>query len=89
MFDKRQKANDDLGAVIWQLQRLADAFSITGNHQVCKQLNNLANLSIDAQENFEQSHNELFNTYFKATEQASVNMINAALAGIEIATREQ
>jgi len=84
VFDSLAEVNDTR----YVLEDLARAFYATGNTHVSETLLYIAKQLATSAETIRTSVAMSVNEQFKASEQSSRNMLNAALAGVELASRK-
>lgn len=78
-----KEIKDDLEAIdlaVFELAQLSSAFWITGNHDLSEKLSSLRNGLAESRKNIDDAVSRSIHEQFVATQQASANMINAALA---------
>lgn len=79
-LDKKHEAARTLQGVVTELRYIANAFRMTGNREIAEDLRLLAMKAEEANEQHEEAFGELFNQSVRATQDASMNMVKAALA---------
>jgi hypothetical protein len=88
-LDDRYKARDMIQNVRYDLRHLANAFRSTGNEVIADKLEWFEDDLTKASELTEGAFNSFFNQAFEASQQASANVLHAALAGIVVATKKE
>lgn len=83
---RQQIASSELYNAHLRLQRLADAFCLTGNTAVGQNLFDIADSINRCREEIDRTTTEWMKDYQRTTQQNSENVLNAALAGIAIST---
>lgn len=84
MSEAVHDTRDMMRSCVYSLDKMAEAFAITGNDKVATQLSQLA-------ADLETQHKRLIEAYYKSvsdqlreTEQSTFNMVRGVLAGLEI-----
>jgi hypothetical protein len=80
-LDAIHSETDKLMKISKQLIKLSNAFYTTGNYPLGEQLEIMSLAVLESQSNIGKAVNNELQTQYKNSQQASVNMLNAALAG--------
>lgn len=78
--DARRKAR----SVVGELRSLSSSFAHTGNDVLADSLDSLADEVESSAEDAYNAHSALLNDMISSTQQATANMLSAALAGIVV-----
>lgn len=87
--DKLSSSAESVSADAFRIRRLADAFEVTGNSSMAHTLRDTAKSLEIAAEVVRRTTGPIVTNYLNGVEHAANNTVRAALAGIELAHKEQ